>query len=143
MASIHKEFIISAAPDVVWAAFRDFGDVMRLVPGFLTDCRLENEKGVIVRVVTFWNGRVAREFLVDSDDARKRLVYAEPGGEFITRNAAVQVFEDGATSSRVTWTIDLLPDEFSAMMSSSMDKASAAMKRALDASPDGSPPIAP
>ena len=134
MTSIHKEFTINAAPDVVWAALRDFGDVMRLVPGFLTDCRLEIEQGVTVRVVTFWNGRVAREFLVDLDDARKRLVYAEPRGSFITRNAAVQVFGEGETASRVTWTIDLLPDELGASMSSNMDKASAAMKQSLEAS---------
>jgi hypothetical protein len=102
--------------------------------GFLTDCRLESEQGVIVRVVTFWNGRIAREFLVDLDDARKRLVYAEPGGSFITRSAAVQVFGEGKTASRVTWTIDLLPDEFGALMSSNMDKASAAMKQSLEAS---------
>jgi carbon monoxide dehydrogenase subunit G len=132
MAAIHKEFTIDAAPDVVWAAVRDFGGVMRLVPGFLTDCHLENEQGMIVRVVTFGNGRVAREFLVDSDDARKRLVYAEPGGNFITRSAAVQVFAEGATASRVMWTIDLLPDEFGTLMASNMDKASAAMKQALE-----------
>ena len=134
MASVHKEFTINAAPAVVWAAIRDFGGVMRLVPGFLTDCHLENEQGAIVRVVTFWNGRVAREFLVDLDDVRKRLVYAEPGGSFITRSAAVQVFEEGETASRVTWTIDLLPDAFAAPMSINMDKASAAMRQSLEAS---------
>lgn len=133
MASIHKEFSINAAPDAVWAAIRDFGGVMHLVPGFLTDCHLESEQGMIVRVVTFGEGRIAREFLVDLDDARKRLVYAEPGGRFITRSAAVQVFRQGETASRVTWTIDLLPDEFGALMSSNMDKASAAMKRTLEA----------
>ena len=133
MVSIHKEFTINAAPDVVWAALRDFDGVMRLVPGFLTDCRLESEQGVPVRVVTFWNGRVAREFLVDLDDARKRLVYAEPGGSFITRSAALQVFGDGETASRVTWTIDLLPDEFGAPMSSNMDRAFTAMKQSLEA----------
>ena len=133
MASIHKEFVVNTQPEVVWAAFRDFGGVERLVPGFLTNCHLENERGMTVRVVTFGDGRVAREFLVSVDDARKRLVYAEPGGRFVTRSAALQVFAEGETASRVTWIIDLLPDEFGALMSTNMDKASVVMKRVLEA----------
>jgi carbon monoxide dehydrogenase subunit G len=133
MASIHKEFIVNTQPEAVWAALRDFGAVLRLAPGFLTDCHLESEQGMTVRVVTFWDGRVAREFLVDIDDARKRLVYAEPGGRFITRSAALQVFAKGETMSRVTWTIDLLPDEFGTLISSNMDKAVTAMKQTLEA----------
>ena len=60
-------------PDDVWDAVRDFGAVhTRLVPGFVLDARLEGD----ARIVTFANGTVARELLVDCDEARRRLVYA-------------------------------------------------------------------
>ena len=62
MASIHKDIPIDAAPDDVWAAVRDFGAVhKRLAPGFVIDARLEGD----ARIVTFANGTVARELLVD------------------------------------------------------------------------------
>jgi hypothetical protein len=72
MASIHKEIPIDAHPNDVWDAVRDFGAVhTRLAPGFVTDARLDGD----ARIVTFANGNVAREVLVDCDDARRRLVY--------------------------------------------------------------------
>jgi|SRR5580658_5675965 hypothetical protein len=74
MASVHKEILIEALPEHVWAAIRDYGDVRRLVPA-VVDCRLEGN----IRIVTFPDGRVAREILVDINDARRRLVYAESG----------------------------------------------------------------
>ena len=73
MASIRKDIPIDAPADHVWNAVRDFGAVhRRLAPGFAIDARLDGD----TRVVTFANGNVAREVLVDSDEARRRLVYA-------------------------------------------------------------------
>ena len=44
---------------------RDFGALhTRLVPGFVTDTKLDGD----ARIVTFANGTVARELLVDCDD---------------------------------------------------------------------------
>ena len=74
--------------------------------------------------------------LVDLDDAWRRLVYAEPGGRFITRSASVQVFS-GESVSRVVWIIDVLPNEFAGLMAENMDKATAIMKRTLEASVPG------
>ena len=52
---------------------RDFGALhTRLVPGFVIDTQLDGD----ARIVTFANGTVAREQLVDCDEARRRLVYA-------------------------------------------------------------------
>src|SRR5215468_10655670 len=73
MASIHKDFLIDANSNDVWDALRDFGALhTRLVPGFVTDTKLGGD----ARIVTFANGTVARETLVDCDDERMRLVYA-------------------------------------------------------------------
>jgi carbon monoxide dehydrogenase subunit G len=134
MASVHKQVVVRASPDDVWAAIRDFGAVQRLAPGFIADCRIESDHDSVARVVTFGNGRVARELLVDIDDERRRLVYAEPGGRFITRSASFQVFPDCERASRVVWIIDVLPNEFAGLMAENMDRATAMMKETLEAS---------
>ena len=73
MASIHKDIPLAAPANDVWDAVRDFGALhTRLVPGFVLDTRLDGE----ARIVSFANGTVARELLVDCDEARRRLVYA-------------------------------------------------------------------
>src|SRR5580692_3778414 len=89
MASIYKDIPIDAPPDTVWDAVRDFGAVhRRLNPGFVTDCRLDDN----ARIVTFHNGNVVREDFVDCDDARRRLAYAITGRERVSHyNGSVQV----------------------------------------------------
>jgi carbon monoxide dehydrogenase subunit G len=134
MASVHKQVLIDASPDYVWAAIRDFGAVQRVAPGFIANCHIEGDQDSIARVITFGNGRVARELLVDIDDARRRLVYAEPSSPFITRSASFQVFAQGESASVVVWIIDVLPNSFADLMASNMDKAMAIMKQTLEAS---------
>jgi carbon monoxide dehydrogenase subunit G len=129
MASIVREIVIDVPAVNVWGAIRDFGNVHRLVPGLLADCHLDGD----ARVVTFrGGGRVARELLVSIDDDVRRLVYAEPDGPFISRNASCQVFPVDSRSSRFVWTQDLLPDELASVISSNMDKALPDMKRTLE-----------
>jgi hypothetical protein len=82
--------------------------------------------------VTFANGRVARELLVDIDDTSRRLVYAEPTAPFITRNASLQVFAEGEDRCRVIWIIDVLPSTFADLMRESMDKALAIMRQTME-----------
>src|SRR4051794_1614230 len=73
MASIQLDIDVATSPEAAWDAVRDFGAVhQRLVPGFLTDSRLDGDD----RLVTFFAGAVARERLVSVDDARRRLVYS-------------------------------------------------------------------
>src|SRR2546429_170813 len=98
MASIHKEILVDARPEKVWAALRDVGAVHeRVVPGFVVDTRLEEG----ARIVTFANGLVARELIVDIDDEGRRLVWAVVGGRVTHHNASVQVFADGKGGSRL------------------------------------------
>ena len=128
MASIHKEFPIDAHPDDVWAAVRDFGAVhQRLAPGFVIDARLEGD----ARIVTFHNGTVARELLVDCDDARRRLVYAVISERVKHYSASVQVAADGEMRTRVIWIVDVLPNEIAPYIAGQMDLAVLAMQKAL------------
>jgi hypothetical protein len=128
MASIHKDIPIDARPDDVWAAVRDFGNPhKRLVPGFVLDARLDGD----ARIVTFANGTVARELLVDCDDARRRLVYAVISERVKQHSAAVQVLADGDMRSRLIWIVDVLPHEIAPYIDAQMDQAALAMQQAL------------
>jgi len=133
MASIGKEIQIEANPDDVWAALRDFGAVHeRIAPGFVVDSRLEDDT---TRVVTFFNGAVAREVLVDLDDDARRLVYSvveSPMG-LTHHNAVAQVFADEAGGSRFVWTADLLPNDLGPAVDEMMDGGIAAIKKTLEA----------
>jgi len=130
MASIHKDIAIDAHPDEVWAAVRDFGAVHRLAPGFVLEARLDGD----ARIVTFANGMVAREVLVDCDDTR-RLVYAVIGERVTHYNASVQVLADGETGSRLIWIVDLLPHAMAPYIGGQMDEAALAMQQALKRGP--------
>jgi carbon monoxide dehydrogenase subunit G len=130
MASIRKEILIDARPEKVWDAIRDVGALHeRLVPGFVVDTRLEDG----ARVVTFGNGVVARELIVDLDDAARRLVWAVVGSPRLTHhNASVQVFADGDRRSRVVWIADVLPNEIAGYMAGLLDQGLEVMKKTLE-----------
>ena len=128
MASIHKDIPIDADPDDVWDALRDFGALhTRLVPGFVVDARLEGD----ARIVTFANGNVARELLVDCDDERRRLAYAIIGERVKHYGASAQVVADGETRARLIWIVDVLPHEIAPYISGQMDQGAVAMQKAL------------
>ncbi len=126
MASIHKDISLDARPEDVWAAVRDFGALhQRLVPGFVLDTKLDGD----ARIVNFANGTVARELLVDCDDARQRLVYAVISERVKQHSASVQVFADGDARSRLVWIVDVLPNEIAPYMDAQMDLGAAAMQK--------------
>src|SRR5262245_16883092 len=109
MASIHREVRIAASPELAWDALRDVGALhTRLVPGFVADTKLVEG----ARIVTFGNGMVAKELLIDVDEARRRVAWSVVGSELMTHhNASAQVFADGAGHCRFVWIADLLPHE--------------------------------
>src|SRR5215471_10223609 len=117
MASIRREVLIAAPPETVWDAIRDVGAIhTRLAPGFVVDTRLEEG----ARVVTFGNGLVARELIVDVDDEAGRLSH---------HNASLQVFAEGDRRSRVVWIADLLPDSLASTIDGLIQQGMAVMKK--------------
>ena len=131
MASIRREIVIQADPAAVWDAVRDVGNVhVRVAPGFLTACRMEADP--LARVVTFANGLVARELIVDVDDAARRLVWAVVGGRLTHYNAAMRVVDEGAQRTRVVWIADLLPNEMAGAIGAMIEQGLAAMQTTLD-----------
>jgi len=130
MATLRKQIALDTGAANAWSAIRDFGEVhTRVAPGFLT--KLEMDKGD--RVLTFFNGMVARERLVTVDDEDCRLVYSVVEGRPSHYSAAVQVFPEGDGRSRVVWTIDLLPNDLAPTVGGMMEHALPFMKKALEA----------
>ncbi len=128
MASIHKQMYVDASPDHVWAAFRDIGAIhTRLAKGFVTNTVLEGG----ARLVTFANGVVAREKIIDIDDANRRLAYSVVGGRPTHHHASFQVLPE-AVGSRIVWIADLLPNELKAAIDQMMDHGMSAMKATLE-----------
>ncbi len=130
MGSIRKQLVVDASPESVWDAVADFGALhTRLVPGFVTDTRLDGGE----RIVTFASGAVQREPLVDRDDDARRLVYSavdSPMGA-THYNASVEVQAEGERASRLVWVVDFLPDSLAGMLDAAMDAGVASMARAL------------
>jgi carbon monoxide dehydrogenase subunit G len=131
MASIRKEISIDVRAQDVWDALRDVGALhTRLVPGFVVDTQLEDG----ARVVTFGNGTVARELIVDLDDEARRLVWSVVGGRFTHHNASAQVFSEGDGRSRFVWIADLLPNELAPYIAGLMEQGTAVIKTTLERS---------
>ena len=128
MASIHNDIPLNASARDVWDAVRDFGALHeRLAPGFVTACALDGD----ARIVTFANGSVAREILVDCDDARQRLVYAISNERLKHYSASVQAIADGERRSRLVWIIDMLPNELAAYVEGQTKEAVVAIHKAF------------
>ncbi len=129
MATIRKEIVIAARPELVWDAVRDVGALhTRLVPGFVRDVRMEEG----ARVVTFGNGVVAREIIVSIEEGAQRLVWSVVGGPLTHHNGAAQVFADGDERSRFVWTADLLPDSAAPSIEAMMDQAMPIIRSTLE-----------
>ena len=128
MASIHTDMPINAPADHVWDAVRDFGALhTRLAPGFILDTKLDGD----ARIVTFSNGTVARELLVDCDDDRRRLVYAAKSERLTQHSASIQIIAEGDQRCRMIWTTDVLPHEIAPYISAQMDQGALAVQAAL------------
>ena len=131
MASVRKETHINAPVSQVWNALRDVGALhQRLVPGFVTDTRMEGN----TRVVTFGNGQVAREEIVGIDEAQRRVAWAIVDEPFRHYSGAAWVEPDINGGSHFVWTADLLPDELAGQVEEMMTAGIAVVKQTLERS---------
>jgi hypothetical protein len=129
MASIRKEIVTCASAGQVWSALRDVGALhTRLVPGFVIGTQLEPG----ARLVTFANGMVVRERIIDIDDEHKRIVWSATGGQLSHHNGSAQIVAEPDGRTKVVWIADILPDEMKTSIARMMDDGMAAMKAALD-----------
>ena len=131
MASIRLHIPIASPAREVWAAVADVGAVHeRLALGFVVETRLDHDS----RIVTFENGLVARELLVDLDDTARRLAYAVVESSLGLRHhhASMEVSADGEASSQLLWVADVAPDEAGPVVGQFMRLGAAAIQRTLE-----------
>ena len=134
MASIRKETVIEARPEEIWDAIRDVGAIhRRLAPGFVVDTKMDGD----ARIVTFGNGLVARELIVDIDQDHRRLAWSVVGGRLTHHNASLQVFPDGEGRSRVVWIADLLPHVLGPTIAGMIEQGMGVMKQTLERAAKG------
>ena len=127
--AVRKDFTIAAPVDFVWSALRDFGALTtRLVRGFVVDCRLEGT----ARIVTFANGSIAREELVEWSDADRRLIYTIPSAQMRWHRASAEVYANADGTTRFVWTTHVAPAEIGAYVEAQMDLGVAALKATLE-----------
>lgn len=132
MASLRREIELARDPDEVWDAIRDVGAVHhRLARDFVVDTRMDDPAA---RLVTFANGAVVRELIVDIDDDRRRVVYAAVEGPLGSthHNASFEVTPGTGGGTLLVWIADVLPDDVAPAVEGMMDLGVAAMRRTLD-----------
>lgn len=126
MASIRREVLLDAPLERVWDALRDVGALhTRLVPGFVVDTKLEDG----ARIVTFGNGMVVKELLVDVDEQQHRVSWSAVGTSLTHHNASFQLFKENDQRTRGVWIADLLPHEAAPNVAAMIEQGLAAMKR--------------
>ncbi len=130
MASIHHEVSVDVDAKTAWAALRQVADAHVLFAPVLVGGRLDGD----TRTVTFANGMVLRERILDLDDQRQRVAYTVldgPGMAF--HHASMQVMNDGPGRCRFRWITDFLPPEIGQALTPLIEQGSAALKANLEA----------
>lgn len=131
MASIHKDILIDARPEAVWDAVRDVGAIHeRLCPGFVVATEMVDDGAA--RMVTFGDGMVVKELIVDSDDARRRLVWSARSERLAHHNGVMRVEDAGEGRTRAVWTADVLPHAAAQTVGPMMEMGLEAMKKRLE-----------
>jgi carbon monoxide dehydrogenase subunit G len=129
MASIREEISTKARAEDVWEALRDIGALhTRLVPGFVTNTRLEPG----ARIVTFGNGMEVRELIVTIDEGERRVVWSAVGGSLTHHNGCAQVLVNAHGATTVVWIADFLPNAAADVIGAMMKQGMAVMKQTLD-----------
>ena len=85
--------------------------------------------------LTFANGMVAKERIVDVDDQRRRVAYTVLGDMFEHHSAAMEIVSDGPERCRFVWTTDLLPDERVQTVAPLVEQGVEALVRTLESQP--------
>ena len=131
MATIRKERTIKVSPEEAWAVLADWGAPHeRLVPGFVVATELDGDD----RLVTFFNGAVARERLIAQDEDDRRLVWSIVDGPYAHHNGAAQVLADEDGTTRFVWIADVLPNEMAEITGELMERGIETVKQSLEAS---------
>ena len=129
MASIHKRIDVNLPLDQAWAALRQVAKARELFAPVLVDAKLDGE----MRTVTFANGLVAHERIVDVDDDKRRVAYSAtdvPGMSY--HHASMQLFDAGSGRTEFVWITDFLPAGMAETITPLIEQGTMALKANLE-----------
>ena len=131
MATVRKSVVIAKPANDVWDAVSDAGQLhTRVVPGMVTNTTLENNGNV--RIVTFGNGMVLKEYMISNDADAMRLAWSAESEQWTHHNASFQIFSVGEDKCEAVWTADVLPHAAGALMEQFLTAGLAAMKAHME-----------
>ena len=131
MATVRKSVTITKPANEVWDAVSDAGQLhTRVVPGMVTNTTLED--GGEVRIVTFGNGMILKEYMISNDADTMRLVWSAESEQWTHHNASLQVFSGDDGVCEVVWTADVLPHSAGALMEQFLTAGLTAMKAHME-----------
>jgi hypothetical protein len=128
MASIRHEEVVGVPADKAWMALREVGMPHKLFADVLVDGHIDGD----VRTVTFANGMVVRERIIDVDEETMRVAYTVLGDLFEHHSASMQIIPEGADRCRFVWISDFLPNERAEMVAPLVEQGSQALVRKLE-----------
>jgi Polyketide cyclase / dehydrase and lipid transport len=127
MATVRKSVLIERPASDVWDAVSDAGQLhIRVAPGMVTNTTLEEEGEV--RIVTFANGIVLKEYMISNDAETMRLAWSAQSDQWTHHNASLQIFAAGHSHCEAVWTADVLPHSVGAVMDQFLTAGLSAMK---------------
>ena len=129
MASITEQVSIAVDVQRAWQALRDVGRAHVL----FAPVRVEGSIAGDVRTVTFANGMVAQERILDIDDERRRVAYAAlnvPGMDY--HHASMQLVDEGPGRCRFIWITDVYPAGVADSVRPLVTQGAQALKRNLE-----------
>ena len=130
MASIHEQLAVEVGAGVAWAALRLVGEPHKLFAPVLVDGHLDGD----TRTVTFANGMVVQERILDVDDKRRRVAYSAVNGPGMTyHHASMQVLDAGPGRCLFVWITDFLPPEIVGNLAPLIEQGAKALKAKLEA----------
>jgi len=126
MATRQTEITIGRSADEVWAVTGDFGEI-GWIPG-IESCEVAGD----IRSLSLM-GMAIKERLVRRDEASRTLTYTIAEGPFeLTRHEASVIVDPDGGGSKVTWTVDVEPDELADVMIDVYGKALEALKTRIE-----------
>ncbi len=127
MSTIRKTIDVSAAPDTVWAKIADVSSISNLI-GFLENSTLNGQ----IRVCTLSDGGTLEEEIISVDSDLQRVVYSIRNSPLnLSFHVAAMELEQHDGGTRVTWTVDLKPDEAAQHMEPMLEAACRDMQTTL------------
>jgi mxaD protein len=126
MGSAQAAVDIDRQPDDVWAVVGDFGGIASWMPG-VESCVVTGGDRIIKMM-----GIEVTEAMRRRDDTERVIEYGVVGGVPLANHRAVITVAEGAAGSRVTWDVEVEPDEMTDMFRDVYQQSLEALKKHLE-----------